>query len=270
MSVNQNTAAVIRRWYTALCFPGEYDRAFEQALESIAVSDSVSIDTYDLACQDGRQNLLSFLYMCDALEEKYRQLGIPREILMDTLQDIVRWTQNWSIVKGELCLFELEWLARIMSAKLFKVGRLQFYLAPARMAVPQYGIQAGENVVELHIPRGEKLSPEAVDASLIQGKAFVATYFPDYSYEYLTCLSWLLDDKLKELLPESSNIIQFGNRFEKIEQEDSNALLQFLFRWDAYEGNLGQLVCNTDLQCKVKKAVLAGEIFHEVLGVIRK
>ena len=122
--------SVIRKWYERLEFPPAFDRACEAALEQIPIDPGVSIETYDLQCPDGKRNLLSFLYMCEALEETYRELGIGQDILLDTLRDIVRWTENWSAVKGELCLFELEWLARIMRAKLFKVGRLQFYMAP--------------------------------------------------------------------------------------------------------------------------------------------
>lgn len=268
--VNPQVTEVIRKWYRKLRFPKTFDGEFEYALATIPISDAIAIETYDLNCRDGKRNLLSFLFMCEALEEKYRQLGIGEDILMDTLQDIVRWTQNWSNVKGEVVLFELPWLARHMKAKLFKVGRLQFYMAPAKEDIPSHGIRKGDNVVELHIHRDGKLTPEAVAESLQAGRRFLETYFPEYHYDCYTCHSWLLDDKLREILPESSNIIQFGNRFDKVEQEDSNALLRFLFRWDTYEGNLSQMVCNTDLHRKVKKAVLAGETFHEVLGVMRK
>ena len=266
----KTTEAIIRKWYTSLCFPREFDREFEDAVTTVTVPEDTCIHTYDLECADGRKNLLSFLYMCQALEERYQKLGIGEAILMDTLRDIVRWTENWTLVKGHLCLFELTWLERIMDARLFKVGRLQFYMAPARLDVPEFGIRQGDPVVELHIPRGEKMTPEAVDASLAQGKAFLERYFPEYHYEYLTCISWLLDEKLKEYLPETSNIIRFGNRFHKVFSQESNFLLRFLFRWDTSEENLAQQVCNTQFQKTIRDAVLRGEVFHVTAGVLEK
>lgn len=259
---------IIRKWYERLEFPAEFDREFALALETVTVSPETSIETYDIHCPDGKRNLLSFLYMCEEVERKYQELGIGEDILLGTLKDLVRWTQNWSAVKGELCLFELEWLSRHMKARLFKVGRLQFYMAPSPEDIPSHGIRKGDNVVELHIHHGGGLTPEAVADSMKRGPEFLKTYFPDYDYQYYTCHSWLLDETLKDYLPASSNIIRFGDLFQRVESEDSNALLRFLFRWDTNEENLCQAECKTRLHRAVKKAVLEGVQFHEVLGVI--
>lgn len=267
---NPNVQSVIRKWYDRLGFPRVYDREFEQALDTIPIPEDITIDTYDLNCPDGKRNLLSFLYMCDGVEEAYRKLGIGEDILVATLQDIVRWTVNWSDVKGELCLFELPWLTNHMKIKLFKVGRLQFCLTQAWEAIPSYGIREGDNVVELHIHHGGRLTPEEVDDSLARGRAFLATYFPGFQFPCFTCHSWLLDDKLKDYLPETSNIIRFGNRFHKVHRESNNALLRFLFRWDACEENISRMECRSDFQRAVKEAVLRGETFHEVTGVLPK
>lgn len=268
--VNPQTAVVIRKWYDKLGFPKIYDQPFEKALATIPISDDITIDTYDLDCEDGKRNLLSFLFMCEAVEKRYQELGIGEDILVGTLQDLVRWTNNWSAVKGEMCLFELEWLTRHMRSQLFKVGRLQFYMAPAHEDIPACGIRKGDNVVELHIHHGGKLNPEAVDESLAQGKAFLQTYFPEYEYRYFTCHSWLLDETLRKYLPENSNILHFGNRFQRVAADDDNALLRFLFRWDTNDLNVAYAVCNSELHTKIKNAVLRGEQFHEVLGVIPK
>lgn len=268
--VNPQVPVIIRKWYDLLEFPKVYDREFEQALHTIPISDAITIDNYDLDCPDGKRNLLSFLYLCEGVEEVYRQKGIHREILLDTLKDIVRWSINWSNVKGELCLFELPWLTNHMKCRLYKVGRLQFCMTTAWEPIPSYGIREGDNVVELHIHHGGRLTPEEVDDSLARGRRFLDTHFPDFHFSCFTCHSWLLDDKLKEYLSENSNIIRFGNRFDKVHREDSNALLRFLFRWDAHEWNLSHMVCNSEFQSRIKKAVMRGETFHEVLGVLRK
>lgn len=262
--------AVIRNWYEKLCFPKIYDDAFYKALKELPVSDDISIDTYDLKCEDGRRNLLSFLYLCEALAQTYREKGIPEDILMATLEDIVSWTGKWSAVKGELFLGELHWLRRHMKAKIFRLGRLQFCMGDAEEDIPQEGIVKGDPVLEVHIPFGPKLTPEDAKASFALARKFFARYFPDYDYRCFTCHSWLLDEKLKAYLPAESNILRFAALFEAVHSDDSNALLRFIFRWDTNEENLSRAVANTAFAAKIQKAVMDGEQFHEVLGIVRK
>lgn len=264
----EQTKDIIIKWYRKLHFPAQFDRDFETMVETVDIPEDTCIETYDLDCPDGQKNLLSFLYMCEAVEQRYARLGIGEDILLDTLQDIVRWTENWSLVKGCLCLYELPWLERIMGVRLFKVGRLQFYMAPARESVPSHGICKGDNVVELHIPRGEKLSPEAVTASMERGKVFLQTYFPDFTYDYFTCISWLLDETLQQYLPEDSNIIRFGNLFDRVFSQESDILIRFLFRWDTTVETLPQMICKTKLHEAIQKAVLDGVKFHVTAGII--
>lgn len=261
---------VIEKWYGRLGFPKCYDKEFREALDRIKISDAITLDDYDKKCNDGKRNLLSFLYLCEEVERRYIELGIPDEILIDTLKDIPVWTKVWSSVKGELHLGELGWLSRHMSLRLFKLGRLQFSPSPAERDIPSYGIKKGEEVMEIHIPSGERLEPEECRRSIENAKEFFAKYFPNISYKHFTCHSWLLDDTLKKYLPGDSNIIRFGDMFDKIEEDDSCALIRYLFRWDTNEVNLRYAYPSSTLAEKVKRAVLHGETFHETLGVIEK
>ncbi|MEK8105165.1 hypothetical protein NKG94_08060 [Micromonospora sp. M12] len=63
-------------------------------------------------------------------------------------------------------------------------------------------------------PTSGPLTPEAVDASLDEARAFFPRHFPDERYTAFTCASWLLDPQLRDYLPESSNIVRFQRRFE--------------------------------------------------------
>lgn len=266
-AVNPQVKDIIRKWYEKLHFPQVYDNAFYKALEEIPVSDAISIDTYDLESQNGKRNLLSFLFLCEGLSKQYQALGIPEEILLATTADLVSWTRNWSNVKGEMFLGELPWLTRHFRFKLFRLGRLQFYMAPSHCDIPEKGLREGDPVLEVHIPFGPKLTPEEAAASFAMAKDFFAKYFPDYNYKCFTCHSWMLDDKLKDYLPESSNILKFSALFDKFQGEDNNALLRFIFRWDTQEENLPYVVCNTGFAARIKSAVMKGERFSEVLGV---
>lgn len=261
---------VIEKWYRALPFAKSYDNAFHEALDRIPISDAITLAGYDKTCTDGRRNLLSFLYLCEATAEKYRALGIPEDILLATLQDIPTWTVEWSNIKGELYLGELSWLTRHLDARLFRLGRLQFCMAEAEHDIPGYGIQKGDSVIEVHIPSGGKLDCEAALASLDMARAFFAHYFPDYSYTCFTCHSWLLDDTLKAYLPPESNIVRFGDLFDKVAEDDSYGLIRYLFRWDTTVENLPHAVCNSGFSQRIKSAVLGGVRFHETLGVIAK
>lgn len=261
---------MLEKWYKKLNFPKIYDEDFYKALQQITISDAISVERYNTDWEDGKRNLLSFLYFCETLSQFYTAKGIPEDILLDSLQDIVTWTNVWSDMKGTLYLGELSWLSRHLQGMLFKLGRLQFCMATAEEDIPAYGITKGENVMEIHIPRGGKLDLQEVQESIEQAKVFFAKYFPEFSYRCFTCHSWLLDDTLKKYLPKESNILQFGDLFDKISTENSNALLRYLFRWDTTEINLPDAVCKSSLSQKIKKAVLEGEQFHEVLGVIPK
>jgi hypothetical protein len=60
---------------------------------------------------------------------------------------------------------------------------------------------------------------------------FFPRYFPEESYEYAVCHSWLLDPRLKEHLRPDSNIVQFQERFHLAGQgwDSTDGIMQFVF-----------------------------------------
>lgn len=258
------TAPIIRKWYERIGFPSKYDKAFHTALEEIEVSPTATLEDYDKASDDGVKNFLHYLYFCEETERRYVQRGIPEEILLDTLSDLVIWTDIWSEIKGGLYLGELPWLSLHLSARLFKLGRLQF-------AFPAPDSPEEKGTVQVHIPAVGKLSEELCLASLEKARAFFATYFPEYEYDRFTCHSWLLDETLKKYLPPESNILHFGDLFTRTESEDADSLLRYIFRWDTTRATLADLPATSSFASRVKKAVLEeGETFHLTLGYILK
>lgn len=261
---------VIKKWYKALGFPKEYDNEFYRAIEEINAVVDITLEQYDKSCNDGIKNLIYFLYYCEKTAKYYKQKHIPNEILVDTLKDIVTWTIEWSDIKGSLYLGELLWLTRHLSGRLFKIGRLQFCIAGAEQDILKYGLKKGDNVIEIHIPKGGKLDKQEVQESIENAKIFFEKYFEEYSYDYFICHSWLLDESLKKYLSQDSNILKFGDMFDKISADKSNAIIRYLFRWDTNEENLLQAVSTSNFASKIQKAVLDGEQFYETLGVIKK
>ena len=269
-AVNPRVKEIIKKWYEKLEFPKSYDKEFRRALNEYEISDAITLESYDKSCTDGKRNLLSFLYLCEGVAEKHRSLGIPEEITLDTLKDVVTWTVSWSCVKGELHLGELSWLAHHFRSRLFRLGRLQFCMGTAEQDIHEYNIKKGDNVLEVHIPEGSRLTPEECKLSFAKARIFFKIYFPDFKFDYITCHSWLLDSELSEYLPEDSNILKFGNLFDRVATNESYAIIRYLFRWDTTPENIRYAYPNTSFAEKVKRAVMRGERFREALGILKE
>jgi len=265
-----STKAIIKKWYEALEFPKEYDGEFYEALESIEVPEGITLDDYRSASTDGKRNLLTFLYFCEEVEKRGEERGIPREILTDTLKDLVIWTENYTGLKGELYLGQLSWLKIHMRSEMFRLGRLQFRMTGSWRDIPEAGIKEGDPVLEMHIPRGSKLDAAECERSLSMAKEFFARYFPEFQYNCFICNSWLLDDSLKKYLSETSNIIRFGDMFTKTYHAESNGLIGSIFPMGTTEENLADAPCSSSFARRIKDAVLSGEKFHVTLGFIPK
>lgn len=266
---NPQTAQTIEKWYKLLQFPKEYDDEFYTHIKEIKISDAITINNYDFTCQDGARNLLSFLYLCENAKDLLLSKGISESIIIDTLKDIVNWAKTYSNIKGKLYLGELFWLKRHLTGRIFRLGRLQFALGYSHVDNKEFNLNKKDPILEIHIPKGDKLTVEECEKSLTLAKEFFAKFFPDHKYKYFTCDSWLLDENLKKYLNEKSNILQFANMFKVIESKDSNAVIKYLFSWDTTVSNLASKIPSSDLAIKIKNAVLKGEIFHENLGILK-
>lgn len=268
--VNPKVAEIIEKWYNKLNFPKEFDNEFKRALSETKISDAVSIENYDTSETDGKRNLLSFLFMCENLQARYEEKGIPSEIFFDTVENIVEWTETWSKVKNELYLGECEWLKHHFSMKLFKLGRLHFYMTESKCDVPQMGISKGDNVVEVHIPSAGSFTKSECEKSINMARDFFAKYFPEYDYKYFTCHSWLLDDTLKGILKPTSNILDFQSLFTPVNADESDAILRYVFEWNMTRRKLAKATASSSLAEKVKERMLSGGKFYDVLGVFEK
>ena len=260
------TTEIIEKWYKTLVFPSEYDEEFYKALREIPITDDLTKDVYPTDSADGKKNLLAYLYFCEKLQADYKEKGIAKEILLDTLSDIVRWTKTWSDIKGELYLGELEFLKCHLDVELFKIGRLEFYPKPLRFDIPQIGAKAGDTVVTVHIPSGAKLVKEECVRSLERAKEFYARHFPNLDYKCFLCSSWLMDETLSEILPSDSNILSFQKIFNYVCAQESDAIIHYVFGWDKTIADIETIVCKTSFAQKVKERLLNGGKFYAASG----
>ena len=261
---------IIEKWYKVLEFPEEYDEEFYQALKDIEISDSVSVKTYNDEEPDGKRNLLSFLYMCEDLSRRYEEKKINDEILVDTLKDIVIWTKTWTDIKNTLHLSTLYWLKRHLDMKLFKIGRLQFCMGQMEEDVPSENLSKGDNVLEIHIPACGPMTQTVCEESIKMAKEFFKNYYPNFDYKCFTCHSWLLDESLKEILEQSSNIIKFQDMFYIVSSEKSDAILKYIFKWNTTRENLKDMDAVSGFAQKVKNRILSGNDFYESYGILKK
>lgn len=267
---NPKTTEIIEKWYKKLSFPKYFDDEFYEALNNISISDAIEIESYDYKCKDGKRNLLSCLFMCEELEQKYIEKGINSQILLDTLEDIVTWTKIWSELKGELCLYEIDWLRRHLSMNLFKIGRLQYGFGKAEMDHSGSATLKNDKVIEIHIPANGTLNEDLCNESICNAVEFFEKYFPKFKFNDFTCHSWLLDSSLKEILDENSNIVKFQNRFKILKEDVSYGLLKYLFKWNTTPLNLQNFNPNTSFSNSVYNKVTSGGKFYTGYGYFTK
>jgi len=266
----EDTRPVIEKWYKKLDFEPRFDKQFYAALDSITIGDFECVEHYDLKCKDGRRNLLAFLYFCEATAKEYARRGIPEELLIDNLRDIAVWTRIWSDVKGELYLGELGWLKLHMTLQLFKLGRLQFCFETNGHERHGTGPEKGDKVIGVHIPARGPLANEECRCSFMMADEFFAKYYPEYKYEYYTCLSWLLGKTPREILGDDSNISKFANMFDITDYDASDAILRYVFKWNSTRETVASEEAKSTLAKEAKRRALAGEEFDSGFGFIRK
>jgi hypothetical protein len=150
----------------------------------------------------GRRHLYVYVYlaMVDVVRGYHRDHGIPAAVTWATLADLGRNLAIDRRMRGEGWPVMQAWLTLHARGGVYELGRLQH--------------QRGDGAIDLHVPDSGPLTPESIDASLAEARAFFPRHFPDESYTAFACGSWLLDPQLLEYLPPTSNIVGFQQRFE--------------------------------------------------------
>ena len=248
-----------------LAFDSKYDEEFNVLIEK---HKNVNLENVVFG-EDFRLNLLIALYKCENISQRYSNEGIPERVLLDTLKDVVIWSDTFYNYSGYLGLEETHWLVRHFDFKIFRLGRLQFEFGKSECTDQEVGVTEGENVLNIHIPKGNSLTEERCDASFALANEFFAKFFPDYKYNFYVCYSWLLDKTLNRFLPEESNIIKFGNRFKILKEEELEAAIRFTFGWKMTKEKLYNAECRSGLEKCIKDYVLNGGTFYESYGIIK-
>ena len=137
-----------------------------EAITEAARSEDVSPDM---------RECLALLERFPWLKDKYREHGIPDQILRDTMSDLPIWmnacmkrTGQWGISPTET-----GWLALHFDFKLFRLGRLQFVPAKSGVKVEVYRSMTGE-VTALSVDGIQRMGDRAVTGYPIDKRGFVS------------------------------------------------------------------------------------------------
>lgn len=259
---------IIQKWYKELDFSPLYTEEFYKCLQNVDVSDLTDFSSYDYKNNSSQKNLLACLYFCEQLEKEYQQVGIPRQILLDSLQDLVLWNDTYYQVHNSIGLTEFPWIDRTFLMQIFRLGRLQFSMFSSEFDIAQLGVKVGEPVLEVHIPAGKALDYDACCDSFAQAKSFFKKYYPEFPQEWCMCHSWLLDETILPLLGEKSNVAKFQTFFTPIAKNESDSAIRFTFFWNTTRENLKNAEPKSSFAKRLKESVLKeNRKLYEVLGI---
>jgi GNAT-like C-terminal domain/N-acyltransferase N-terminal domain len=203
----------------------------------------------------------------------YRTRGIPDDILTATMADVGRQFTIHRAPHGIGGMAGQDWLMRHPRGVIYQLGRLQFERArlgghtSRGMQAEGIACEQGEPVLAVHIPRYMgPMTPEACDDAFAQAHAFFARHYPEETYRFATCHSWLLDPQLGDYLPPESNIIRFQQRFRLAYTPDygDRGTLEFVFRTPDHP--LDDLPQRTTLERAVVRHLRDGKHWHGGAG----
>ena len=154
----------------------------------------------DYAAKDTNGLSVLRLYLDWIVDSKaqYDTLGIPEIYFWDSMKDIAIWCDDYLTKYGVPGFKEWEWVGRSLRLEVIRIGRLQFEPIQLSQNVTLSGqtFVAGLSILDVHIPAGEPLTPEAALESMNRAPEFYKTYF-NKEFSLLNCHSCLLSHDLK-------------------------------------------------------------------------
>lgn len=97
-----------------------------------------------------------------------------------------------------------------------KLGHLQMEAITLDLTQFEKVLQAGDDVLSVHIPENGPMTPELVDEAFAIAEEFFPAYYPEKKFKAYVCSSWLLNTDLQKLLNPQSNILQYQKRFRVV------------------------------------------------------
>lgn len=207
---------------------------------------------------DGIKILSCMLKECLHTYKIYKEKEIPEKIFFDTMKCFTRFINETFKMTGIFSFDRYWWTTRQVGCHLFRIDELEYEIK-----------QTEENTyISLHIPSDANFTPIKVDKSLLKAKKFFEKFYPELNNAEYRCHSWLLDNQLKSMLNENSNIINFQNRFEIFnEGEIDFEFIEWVFNTKSKD--FSTLPEKTSLQKNLKQHLLSDGVIRNSHGRIK-
>lgn len=154
----------------------------------------------------------------------------------------------------------------IVASRADEIGRIMPGLCYLDLDEYECVLRKGDNILEVHIPQGEKMAHDECSKSFEWAKTFFKEHF-NYDFKAFTCSSWLLDPQFGELAGKDSNIYKFGKRFTKIPSKCDKGVWK-MFVFDKDFGDIKNAPVKTEFQRRVAELVLNGGELKQAYGFI--
>ena len=250
--------------YSIFCTQvGHYDpnAAFDHipVFEALhGLTESTGIHPYTL-------DLLYLISLMPALEDWYRQEEIDPQLFHNFARNLAGVASDCFGLHGVWGTYIGWWLIDFFKGKLFSFGRLQFRRRKLRRQIGKY--PQGIYYLDVHVPPCGPLTPALCEESYAQAASF---YRARYGMEEILigCHSWLIHPDITKLLPETSNILAFGRRYQVLETmpDPESKAASFIFNLPTLPADLNNLPDNTSLRRAVKQHLLAGNTIDTAFG----
>lgn len=176
----------------------------------------------------------------------YQQLGIGDDIFIATMRFCTRFIEEHEKIHGHYAFEWAWWFPRQLAMQEFRVGELEYEFADGR-----------ERKIYIHIPSDARMKHECIRESFALYRSFLEKHYPEWMKADWYCNSWMLSPALKQLLPESSNILKFQNLFKVLSVDyESMAVLDWVYPGE--KADFAALSENTTLQKNMKRFLLNG------------
>lgn len=173
-------------------------------------------------------------------------------------RDIAIWAADYAQKQGGIGVTENDWLRFTLVHQVVRLGRLQF--EPWQPTAALGPLATGTQALQVHIPADGPLSPAACDEAFALAQA-------RFGQLPLVCDSWLMSPALQALLPATSNIRQFQDRFQVVTVDPAaHQAEERLF--GTWEANPDRYITRTTLQKRAKAWLQAGKQIGMAVGVM--
>ena len=154
-----------------------------------------------------------------------------------------------------------------LALKIFTFNRLQFEITSKDVVGKDNKDLPNGPLVSIHIPRTlTPLTPESVDASLIEAKKFFKPWFKEDKIPFI-CGSYLMHSSFQRLYKDGSNLKLFANRFKVVYEADYANYSELWRMFDVEITDVKLLPEKSSLHKAIKNHVVEGKPIGYALGV---